>query len=303
MKQAAVKPHKIIRDMRWHKESNAPEEMHKGSAATDSIMAYFNGYESTSVYSYNSDTKEWSQLPDIPYFDSTLVVVKGMLTMVGGRMRDAPTNSLLSLMGEQRDKKWQPHYPPMPTKRYCTAAICSGHSLIVAGGNGGQYKVEVLDTATQQWHIASSLISNIIGGTISICGERLYINDFHTSIAFTCSIPELLESCQPLSSTEKTTPGKQSIIWRRIADLPYKNSTLATLCGQLVAMGGWKDDAVVASIFIYNEQTNSWEIMEHIPTARCTALVAIVNEKMMVIGGKVVGYSGMTNTNVVEMLY
>ena len=304
MKRSAVIPRKMIQNMSWHKESNAPEEICKGSAATDSHMAYFNGYESTSVYSYNSDTKEWHKLPDATHTDFALVVVQGMLTMVGGRMRHAPTNSLLSLIGQEgRDKNWLQHYPSMPTKRYCTTAICSDHSLIVAGGNGGQYKVEVLDTDTKQWLIASSLISNIINGTISICSERLYINDFQTSNVFTCSIPELLNSCQPLSSTEKTTPSKQSKIWRRIADLPNKSSTLATLYGQLVAVGGWKDDAVVTSIFIYDEQMNSWEIMEHIPTARYTALVAIVNEKMMVIGGKVVGYSGKHNTAIVEMLY
>ena len=54
-------------------------------------------------------------------------------------MRDKPTNFLLSLIGqERRNKKWQPHYPPMPTKKYYTAAICSVHSLLLHGGNGGQ---------------------------------------------------------------------------------------------------------------------------------------------------------------------
>ena len=102
----------------------------------------------------------------------TLMVLRGMLTLVGGKVRDKPTNFFLRLISqERREKKWQPHYPPMPTKRYCTAAICSSHSLILAGGNGGQGQllatVEVLDVDTRQWYSTSSLLSNIIKGTIS----------------------------------------------------------------------------------------------------------------------------------------
>ena len=304
MKQSAVIPRKTIQDMSWHKESNAPDGMSRGSAASGSRMAYFNDADSTKVYSYNSDTKEWSRLPDTPYARSTLVVVQGMPTMVGGKVRHASTDSLLSIIGQEgRDKKWQPHYPPMPTKRFCTAAICSGHSLIVAGGNGGQGKlldtVEVLDTDTQQWCIASSLISSIINGTISICSERLYINDFWTCSAFTCSIPELLESCQPLSSTEKILPAKQSKIWQHIAAPLYTKSSLASLCGQLIAVGGHKHNADTATVAVYDEKTDSWETMGEMPTARHNTLVAIVNEKLMVVGGNV----GSSITNVVHMLY
>ena len=300
MKQAAVIPQKTIRDMKWHKESNAPEEMRKGSAASDSNTAYFNGYQSTRVYSYNFDTKEWSQLPDSPHTDFALVVVQGMLTMVGGRVRHAPTNSLLSLIGQEgRDKNWFRRYPPMPTKRSGSAAICSGHFLIVAGGYGGQYTVEVLNIGTQQWHIASSLTSSITFGSISICDERLYINDLLTCSTFTCSIPELLVSCHPLSPAEKTPPAKQSKIWRRIADLPYKNSSLASLCGQLVAVGGCKHGTDTAAVAVYDEKTESWETMGEMPTARRYALVAIVKEKLIVIGGIILETSSL---NVVEML-
>ena len=176
--------------------------MRRGSAASDFNMAYFSSALSTSVYSYNSDTKEWFQLPDAPHARFTLVIVRGMLTMVGGEVGGVPTNSLLSLTMEEKNKKWLPHYPVMPTKRCYVAAICSGHSLIVAGGEDGLCTVEVLNTDTWQWYITSSLISGITNGTMSICGERLYINcGFYfstdkTRIALTCSVPELLQSCQ-----------------------------------------------------------------------------------------------------------
>ena len=66
-------------------------------------------------------------------------------------------------------------------------------------------------------------------------------------------------------------------------------------------MGGWDEAGKdTSAISVYNETTDSWEAMGNMPTARCLALVAILNGKMMVVGGKV-GY-GWTATDVVEIL-
>ena len=119
--------------------------MRRGSAAADSNVAYFNGFSSTAVHSYDSDTREWRRLPDAPHKSSTLVVVHRVLTMVGGLISGGATNSLLSLMGEGRDIKWLPNLPAMPTKRYNTAVVCSGHSLIVAGGYDGRNNLSIVE--------------------------------------------------------------------------------------------------------------------------------------------------------------
>ena len=54
-------------------------------------------------------------------------------------------------------------------------------------------------------------------------------------------------------------------------------------------MGGYEAGKNSSAITGYNETTDSWEAMGDMPTARCWALVAILNGKMMVVGGKVVG--------------
>ena len=154
--QKTVMQQEAIRDMRWQKVSKAPEIMCRGSAAADSNMAFFNDWGSTTVHSYDSDTREWRWLPDAPHTYFTLVVVHRVLTMVGGLISGGATDSLLSLMGEGRDIKWLPNLPAMPTKRYYTAAVCSSHSLIVAGGYDSRNRlatVEVLDTDTRQWSV------------------------------------------------------------------------------------------------------------------------------------------------------
>ena len=315
--QKPVMRPKAIQHMKWQRESKAPERMYRGSAAADSNMAYFHGDGSTTVHSYDSNTREWSRLPAAPHTHSTLVVVHHVLTMVGGQISGGATDSLLSLMGEGRGIKWLPNLPAMPTKRYNAAAGCSGRSLIVAGGQDGHNAlatVEVLDTDTRQWSIASALTHPFYDATISICGERLYMLGGYDQTSWThsvlsCSVPELLQSCQPqpLAGKLRTAPANQSTIWRRVADAPHYYSSCATLCGQLVAVGGYEAGKETSAITGYNETTDSWEAMGHMPTARCRALVAILNGKMMVVGGRVGGvvvggwYEG-TATDVVEIL-
>ena len=314
--QKPVMQPKAIQHMKWQTESKAPEKMFRGSAAADSNMAYFHGDGSTTVHSYDSNTREWHRLPATPHTRSTLVVVHHVLTMVGGLISGGATDSLLSLMGEGRGIKWLPNLPAMPTKRCETAVVCSGRSLIVVGGRDGRNElstVEVLDTDTRQWSIACSLTHPFTDATISICGERLYMlgGDDQTGYPGTrsvlsCSVPELLQSHQPqpLAGKLRTAPANQSTIWRRVADAPHYQSSCATLCGQLVAVGGWEAFESTSAIAGYNETTDSWEAMGDMPTARRWALVAILNGKMMVVGGsvggRVVGY--WTATDVVEIL-
>ena len=306
--QKLVMQQKGKRDMRWQKESEAPEKMRRGSAASDYNMAYFSDRGSTTVHSFHSDTREWHRLPDTPHTYFTLVVVRHILTIVGGLISGEVTGTLLSLVGEGRDKKWLPNRPAMPTKRYFTAVVCSGCSLIVAGGKDGLdilVTVEVLDTDTQQWSIASSLSHPFSLATISICGERLYMlggydqTGYWSRSVLSCSVPELLQSCQPQPLTGKlrTTPANQSTIWRHVADAPHYYSSCVTLCGQLVAVGGGEKDKNTTAITVYNKTTDSWDVMGNMPTARRLALVAILTGKMMVVGG----YVGETATDVVEM--
>ena len=314
--QKTVTQQKAIKDMGWQQEPKAPQKMSRGSAAVDANIAYFNGRGLTAVHSYDSDAREWHRLPDAPHTQSTLVVVHHVLTMVGGLISDRATNSLLSLIGEGRGKKWLPHLPAMPTKRYYTAAVCSGRSLIVAGGEDDSNTlatVEVLDTDTQQWSIANSLTRPLTMATISICGERLYMlggdqaGFMGTRSVLSCSIPELLQSCQTQQPTLwqhmlRTAPANNSTIWRQVADAPHYWSSCATLCGQLVAMGGMEARKNTSAISVYDETTDSWEAMGNMPTARRLALVAILNGKMMVVGGWVGSRLAGIATDVVEIL-
>ena len=67
----------------------------------------------------------------------------------------------------------------MPTKRWLTAVVCSGRSLVVAGGKTEIDKylstVEVMDTETLHWSTASSLPHPLYTASATLCGGQVYM--------------------------------------------------------------------------------------------------------------------------------
>ena len=294
--------------LHWRKCRRAPRIMSKPSCVVDGIMAYFNNYNSSGVYSYDSEKQMWSSLPQSPHSYCSLAVVSGLLTAIGGGPGRIVTNQLLSLTGEG---KWVECFPPMPTKRYGTAAVCSGKSLVMAGGRGGDNKplhtVEVMDTETLQWSTASSLPFTVAYASATICQDRIYLLGYGASneprSVLACSMTDLLQSCQPQSLGARLETLTLQDVWHRVADLPVRLSSCATLCGQLLAVGGCDDsfENYTTAIHQYNPATNSWEVISHMPTARWGTLVAVLpGNKLMVVGGYTGAQFG-TGTDTVEI--
>ncbi len=189
------------------------------------------------MYAYEWQKEEWSKLPDCPWWYHTLAVVNGLLTAVGGCQFGSHTNTLLSLVGEGSKKKWEKRFPPMPTRRGSTAVLYSGKHLVVIGGkgdNGRVTTVEVMNTETREWFVASSLPFPLTEATVTIVGDNLYLvggfdeNDTMTRSVFTCSLTALLLSCQP----HPPRPQTPSLWYRsRVADTPVYWSTCVTLVG------------------------------------------------------------------------
>ena len=298
--------------LRWSTCGRAPCEMATPtSSVVEGNMAYFNPLHSNNVYSYDSEKQMWSSLPLSPHRLCSLAVVSGLLTAIGGWLDRNVTNQLLSLTGEG---KWVERFPPMPTKRNGTAAVCSGKSLVVAGGLGRDHKllhtVEVMDTETLQWSTASSLPFALRYASAAICQDRFYLLGYDRSSeprsVLACSMADLQQSCQPqsLGATLETLTLQE--VWHQVADLPVCLSSCATLCGQLLAVGGCDDRFVNYSTAIhqYNPATNSWKVISHMPTARYDTLVAVLpGNKLMVVGGNIRMSGALfgTRTDIVEL--
>ena len=319
--------------LRWRDGGRAPRMMCGEVVAVDGGVAYFRpggifSYKEKCVLAYNSANNKWSELPECPNYEFSLAVVNGLLTAIGGHVDKSlispPTNALLSYTG----KKWKKQFPPMPTKRWLTAVVCSGKSLVVAGGStitlgeGTKYlnTVEVMNTETLHWSTASSLPFRIYQATATLCGDQVYMlggfdrDKNNSKSVFTCSLTALLKSCQPqslggrlksLSFASEPKDLSRSEVWHQLADTPYTLSTCASLQGQLLAVGGKDfctyddDDNIKATaVHAYNPTTNSWEVISRMATPRRRCLVAVLpHNELMVVGGETFG----TSTDSVEI--
>ena len=279
--------------------SPAPREMHRGSATVCGNRAYFRPAFTNKgeVLLYDADTDEWCLFPPCPRDRFTLTVVNDLVTAVGGRQGNIHTNTLLSLVEEGGRKKWEEHFPPMPTKRSYTSVVCSGKALVVTGGEGDEdtvlTTVEVMDTETLQWSTASSLPHPLTQASATIFGDSVYLvggrdeQGIMTKSVFTCSLNTLLQSQTMEPKTKTPSLAGNHSEWHKIADLPVSTSTSVTLNGQLLAVGGCDSHTKAANnIYSYNTETNCWEVISQMHTPRSWCLAAVLlDNKLMVVGG------------------
>ena len=241
--------------LHWRKCGIAARIMSRPSCVVDGNMAYFN--IAHFVLSYDCEKQKWSFFHFYSFrLHYSLAVVSGLLTAIGGQsgLIGLVTNQLISLTGEG---KWVERFPPMPTKRYGTAAVSSGKSLVVAGGGGWFYKplqqmVEVMDTETLQWSTASSLPFALRYASATICQECIYLLGYNMSneprSVLACSMADLLQSCRPQSLGARLKSLNLQEVWHRVADLPACSCSCATLCGKLLAVGGDDDNSYTTAI-------------------------------------------------------
>ena len=293
----------------WRSCEGAPCKMKRGSATVHGSMAYFGPDGSRQVFSYNSDTEEWSTLPECPTTDFTLTVVNGLITAVGGT-KFLLSNTLFSLM-EDGGRKWVEHFPRMPTKRKRTAVVCSGKALVVAGGwrEGDRVTtVEVMNTDTLKWSTASSLPHGLSDASATVCGDRVYLAGGivkyrrSTKTVLTCSLSALLQSLMVRT--------KNQLVWFTLAYTPMIHSTCVTLNGKLLAVGGAVRQyphfsgprlTYSNSIYLYNPVTNFWEITSHFTTAQHSCLVVVLpGNKLMVVGGAIDVVGIWTSTELLD---
>ena len=115
---------------------------------------------------------------------------------------------------------------------------------------------------------------------MTICGECLYLADDESNV-FSCSVKNLLKSTN-------SSDGAGGYVWIRLASIPtLDGSSLATLRGRVLAIGGQNDDwNPTGAIHCYDVATNSWSVMGEMPTPRYQVLTAVLpSNELVVVGG------------------
>ena len=164
----------------WREGKRAPCGMSGFcDAVVDGNTMYMINQGTVKIYSYDITSDCWSQLPDCIHNCGSIAVINGWLTTVGGGSYPNYSNELFSLTGKGSGRRWTQQFPPMPTKRVQTTSLCTGTTLIVAGGAGEGGRalstVEVMDTETHHWSTAADLPQPMYCMSATKCGDQLYI--------------------------------------------------------------------------------------------------------------------------------
>ena len=263
--------------MQCHDKKTAPCVMSRRSATRDGDFAYFMPYNSLSVYRYEWSTEEWDELPSCPYRNSALVIIDGALTAVGGEDGPYNTNKLVTL----RQGQWVEEFPPMKTARSSTAVVSTpdGEYVLVIGGYGGGWAttVELFQVRSRSWCEVPDLPQPLTFPSATLCGNLLHVIGDE---GFSCSLQDLPSSNQPTTSQSSS----HTISWSPLPTLPVRDSTAATLCGQLVIFGGIQGESSVNSI--HQLIGGEWVKIGSMSSIRRWCLAASPSpNKIMIVGG------------------
>ena len=245
---------------------------------SDGRFAYFTPVDSTSLYRYEHSTEKWSDFPPCRYCDSGLAIIDSELTTVGGEDDSFQfTNELFTV----RKRKWVEKYPPMNTVRDRPAVVSTsdGDYLIVIGGDdGGRWTatVELFQVKNRRWHKLTDLPQPLPRPSATICCDQLNVIGSDGN-GYSCSLQALPSSDRPITSP-------LTLFWKPLPHLPVTNSTAATLCGQLVIIGGKQNLSSVNSI--HQLVDGEWVRIGSMASGRCFCLVASPSpERIIIVGG------------------
>ena len=269
--------------MTWREGRKAPHEMSSPhNAVADGTALYVR--LRNKVYAFTTSTSSWSQLPDSPTDSCPSVIVNNLLTLVGGEHREATTNKLFSLTGEGRGRRWTEKIPPMPTKRNVSTALCTGTALIVAGGRGEDHftlqTVEVMNTETLQWSTAAHLPQPVSCVPGAICGDLVYILllESRSKSMYTCPVSALIQSCRSRPTAD---------VWNKVTAPPVTLTACVSILGRLLTIGGVDSNIKsTTDVYMYNPDSDSWEVISHMATPRYHCFAAVLsNNQLIVVGG------------------
>ena len=259
--------------------------MFRGSAAIDysNACTYVNPAFSHEVYKYIIQQDMWIQLQDCPYENPRLIVMNNLLLSVGGQISSyvpfsdsyVYTNKILCLQGE----KWKKIFPRMNIARSSPGVAIQLHYLIVIGGynqSGHIASLEILDEETNKWSLLQDSPCPLYNPSATLCGEHLYILSEGDDEVYCSSLQ--------LSTSSGSPP---ALTWTPIPQPPVYNSTIATLSGVPVLVGGEDRESRTTTSTVYSLSHGQWVECGHLCETRSQYLVASHNTSHMlvVVGG------------------
>jgi len=185
---------------------------------------------------------------------------------------------------------------PKPILRLlATCAVVDGKVYVIGGiarNDESTSVVEEFDPSTDQWASGASMPTpRAMASAVTIDG-RIYIFGGRN----TSGIMDTVEVYDPASNS-----------WEKVTTMPQArwNHMVAEVQGKIYVIGGivgtGDNRRSIDTVEIYDPTENTWKLGQSLPTSRQGAAIAVVQEKIYVIGGKTGAGASGTITKVVEV--
>lgn len=240
------------------------------------------------VYCYDPSQDRWTTLPPITVRCFGLGQIDDKLIAVGGLKKggDMMNNEVYTF--DERSKEWKRKIPPMPTAR-CAPGVLNLHkysALAVVGGFiAGRCEylkvVEIFKQDTLQWYksdpmpIGARFDSSltVIENTCYILGGQYGVEKFHNKAHYV-PVDDLISNSVLASSGGSNA---QWSAWKKLPDTPTYGPAIATLNGNLIAIGGVTYSSLglktnkSSAVYMYTPSSKCWIYIGDLPSSMTAA--------------------------------
>ena len=251
------------------------------------------------VYSFDTKSNQWKQLPRPGHRLCVIHMVDNKLTIFGGR--DPVTNNRHNKVTTYNSKtnSWYSCYPNMLHNRHKPGIITSHDHVIVMGGKSTNNiihdNIEVMNYHQLQWkkicvHLPLPMWAirpTITGDYITIVGYEHGSSRYTTH--YQIPVQDIMSSLdQPLSTGAVTSQ------WKKLSPAPHWHTVTVPYSNPPVIMGGSNADGSVpiSDVSVYDLSSNSWRKMDSLTSARIAIGASLINNNtIIIIGGATKGGS------------
>jgi N-acetylneuraminic acid mutarotase len=237
------------------------------------------GFSATNEeYDPATDTWTFKASMPTPRSDFGIAVCQNKIYCIGGYTVGFTATAVNEVYDPATDT-WETK-APMPTAREnLRANVVNGKIYLIAGIEylGVSNRTEVYDPVTNAWTAKASIQTVVDFYASAVVGNKIYVitsklNQIYDAESDSWSLGAPPPSSMVYPSAGATTTGVNAPDWIYVfsadADMPFWQLTLRKFTTQS-----------------YDPKTDSWNVCASMPTGRFDAGVAVVNDRLYVIGG------------------
>lgn len=247
----------------------------------------FNSYMKKTVEKYNPASDSWSYVKELPYpsIASAMATLNGKVNNVGGLILNENDNYVFTsdIYALSPDSQSWYRVGNMSSPRAgMGVAELNGKLYVIGGQDDESYyldKVEVYDPQTGSCFIKASIPTARSGLSVAAVNGKIYAIGGYGGDGY-------------LNTVEEYDPSTNRWTHKSSMQIPRESAAVAVVNGKIYVMGGvvyvpapYNRYLALDIVEEYDPQTDTWSIVESMPTERYGFGAAAVGNKIYAIGG------------------